>query len=106
MMPDERNEYSCDWENCATDLDQNLWIFTVGEERFLALDPTPDGDASDAFFVYQYANDESEADANGIDVENWFTWKFNGEASPLNFQVNQFSTSIPLASASDSSFAY
>ena len=40
MMPDERNEYTCDWENCGTDLDQNLWIFTVGEERFLALDPT------------------------------------------------------------------
>ena len=28
------------------------------------------------------------------------------QASPLNFQVNQSSTSIPLASASDSSFAY
>ena len=80
MMPDERNEYTCDWENCGTDLDQNLWIFTVGEERFLALDPTPDGDSSDAFFVYQYANDESAADANGIDEENWFTWKYNGEA--------------------------
>ena len=79
-MPDERNEFTCDWENCGADLDQNIWVFTVGEDRFLALDPTPDGDASDAFFVYQYANDESEADANGIDVEDWFTWKFNGEA--------------------------
>ena len=60
----------------------------VGEERFLALDPTPDGDSSDAFFVYQYANDESATDANGIDEENWFTWKYNGEAwlevRPLN----------------------
>jgi hypothetical protein len=79
-MPDERNEFTCDWENCGADLDQNIWVFTVGEDRFLALDPTPDGDASDAFFVYQYANDESEADVNGIDVEDWFTWKFNGEA--------------------------
>ena len=80
LMPDLRNEYTCDWENCGTDLDQNLWIFTINEERFLALDPTPDGDSSDAFFVYQYANDETESDANGIDVENWFTWKYNGEA--------------------------
>ena len=79
IMPDVRNEYSCDWEDCGAELDQNIWVFTRDDVRYLALDPTPDGDASDAFFVYQYANDETESDATGIDQENWFTWKFNGE---------------------------
>ena len=37
LMPDLRNEYTCDWENCGTDLDQNLWIFTINEERFLSI---------------------------------------------------------------------
>ena len=78
-MPDLRNEFSCDWEGCGDDLDQNIWVFTVNDIRYVAFDPTPDGDASDALFVYQYTNDETESDANGIDQENWITWKYNGE---------------------------
>ena len=79
IMPDLRNEFSCDWEGCGDDLDQNIWVFTVDDIRYLAIDPTPDGDASDALFVYQYTNDETESDASGIDQENWITWKYNGE---------------------------
>ena len=56
IMPDLRNEFSCDWEGCGDDLDQNIWVFTVDDIRYLAIDPTPDGDASDALFVYQYTN--------------------------------------------------
>jgi subtilisin family serine protease len=79
IMPDLRNEFSCDWEGCGADLDQNIWVFTVNDIRYVAFDPTPDGDASDALFIYQYTNDETEIDANGIDQENWITWKYNGE---------------------------
>ena len=47
-MLDLRNEFSCDWEGCGDDLDQNIWVFTVDDIRYLAIDPTSDGDASDA----------------------------------------------------------